>query len=326
MRPAPISPSTTGPVPTPTRTPKPSTPQASRDLGRVWRISSAIADPRAGPLRVVLGGDGRTEEREHAVACQVLDVPAELLDLAHDPAIASPTTSLTSAPSSCSASAVEPTRSAKSAVIGRRSSRIAGPASADSATVQFYLPSRGDAHGLGRLRARSAATTSPGCGDMRWGWRGYGDRRPSQVPIDPRPISIELLVPTGLAPAVRCGAALDAVMQLGRHDRRRAGARTRPDLRRRARRSRSRAVHGAREQRACSGSPHSPPAWGPVSASCSRGRSSPAWPAQEDGCLFEIVDASAGSRAIVSQVSVGGQRRGGLRRRSSPSSPTRTSS
>src|SRR5205085_5391974 len=59
---------------------------AALDLARVFLDLIAYADRRAdGALRVVLVGGGRAEEREHAVAGQVLDRPAERLDGRDDP-------------------------------------------------------------------------------------------------------------------------------------------------------------------------------------------------------------------------------------------------
>ena len=83
--PAPTSPSTTGPVATPTRTPKPSAPQPRRTSRAVLvhlRDHAQRAAHRA--LGVVLARRRRAEEREHAVAGEILDVPAERLDLADD--------------------------------------------------------------------------------------------------------------------------------------------------------------------------------------------------------------------------------------------------
>ena len=81
--PAPTAPTTTGPVSTPTRTPNPSRPNA-RSTSPAYRVD-LLDDPERGAhgaLGVVLVGRRRAEQREHAVAGQVLDGAAERLDRA----------------------------------------------------------------------------------------------------------------------------------------------------------------------------------------------------------------------------------------------------
>ena len=83
--PAPRAPTTTGPVVTPTRTPKPGDPPAALDVGSVR--ADGLDDREPGEERtlgVVLGRDRRTEEGEHAVAGKILHVAAEPLDLGDD--------------------------------------------------------------------------------------------------------------------------------------------------------------------------------------------------------------------------------------------------
>ena len=76
-----------------------------------------------GALGVVLARRRRAEEREHAVAGEILHVPAERLDLADDPRDRLADDVLHVLGSTRSASAVEPTMSAKTAVTTFRSSR-----------------------------------------------------------------------------------------------------------------------------------------------------------------------------------------------------------
>ena len=143
--PAPTAPTTTGPDSTPTRTPNPSIPQLRRTSSANSPISSTIRSPaRSASLGVVLVGHRGAEEREHAVARQVLDRAAEGLDRPTIRPTASPTTSFSSSGSSRSPRAVEPTRSANSAVTNRRSSRIAVPAWLTAASSQPARPETTD--------------------------------------------------------------------------------------------------------------------------------------------------------------------------------------
>ena len=122
--PAPTSPSTTGPVATPIRTPKPSAPQPRRTSRPYSSISattrSAQRTARSVSSSLVVGApkNASTPSPARSLTCPPSDSTSPTIR-----ATASPTTCFTSSGSTRSASAVEPTMSAKTAVTTFRSSR-----------------------------------------------------------------------------------------------------------------------------------------------------------------------------------------------------------
>ena len=123
--PAPISPTTTRPVETPTRTPNPVTSQP-RSTSRAYssissRTRSAARTARSGSSSWAVGAPKSASTPSPA---RSLIVPPKDSMAAMIRAIASPTISFSSSGSSRSARAVEPTRSANTAVTTRRSSRV----------------------------------------------------------------------------------------------------------------------------------------------------------------------------------------------------------
>ncbi len=81
--PAPIAPTTTGPVWTPTRTPNPVTPHAASTSRAYSAISSTIcSDARTARSGSSSCAVGAPNKRQHAVPREVLDRPAERFDRA----------------------------------------------------------------------------------------------------------------------------------------------------------------------------------------------------------------------------------------------------
>ncbi len=135
--PAPTAPTTTGPDSTPTRTPNPSIPQLRRTSSANSPISSTIRNParraRSGSSSCATGAPKSASTPSPA---RSLIVPPNASTAPTIRPTASPTTSFSSSGSSRSPRAVDPTRSANSAVTNRRSSRIAGLASLTAASSQ----------------------------------------------------------------------------------------------------------------------------------------------------------------------------------------------
>ncbi len=98
-------------------------PDAKLDAFRFGVVSDGERSPYSA-LRVVLVGDGRSEERHHRVPDELLDRAAVALELLLQPRVVRPRSAATSSGSISSALLVKPTRSQKRTVRTLRSWRV----------------------------------------------------------------------------------------------------------------------------------------------------------------------------------------------------------
>ena len=196
--PAPIAPTTTGPVWTPTRTPNPSTSHprsTSRAYSRSRRtIRRAARTARSGSSSCAVGAPNSASTPSPA---RSLIVPPNDLDRAdHARRSASPTISFSSSGSRRSASAVEPTRSANTAVTTRRSSRTRGPSGPHGGYSPDLPGDRASTSSASAWPRRSIASRSARRSSHAGGIAARPWRAPSRAPATAAFVSVSPPSPT----------------------------------------------------------------------------------------------------------------------------------
>ena len=194
--PPPISPTTTRPVWTPTRTPNPATSHPRSTSPAYSSISSrtriAARTARSGSSSCAVGAPKSASTPSPA---RSLIVPPNDSTAVMIRAIASPTISFSSSGSSRSASAVDPTRSANTAVTTRRSSRV-DPSEPLMASI---LPPSAGLQATSDASARaSASIASPSArrSDQADGIAPRPWRAPSRAPATAAFVSVSPPSPT----------------------------------------------------------------------------------------------------------------------------------